>query len=114
MNKTTTLKETTSMIRKTLKTQFPGIKFTVRSDKFMGGAAIQIGWIDGPAAFEIDEIVSEYEGGEATYIQTYRQYSNEFATYIKTYAQTAYFGYCDNELISRLRAKTNAANLPTL
>jgi hypothetical protein len=40
--------ETAKLVRKVLKTAFQGVKFSVRSDTYSGGASIDIRWTDGP------------------------------------------------------------------
>ncbi len=50
------------MIRAELKTHFPGIKFSVKSSSYSGGASIAIGWTDGPTEKAVDTIVGKYEG----------------------------------------------------
>lgn len=52
-------KDTAKLIRGQLKTRFPGIKFSVRSDH----NSINIGWTDGPAASQVETITNGYKGG---------------------------------------------------
>lgn len=40
--------QTAKRIRKYLKAEYPGVKFSVRSDTYAGGASIRVGWTDGP------------------------------------------------------------------
>ncbi len=54
--------ETASLIRDTLKRQFPGQKFSVTSDTYSGGASCRINWIDGPTTDEVDAHVKIYAG----------------------------------------------------
>jgi hypothetical protein len=54
--------ETAKLIRAQLAKQFPGIKFSVKSKKYAGGASIDIGWVDGPIAKQVEEVVSGYKG----------------------------------------------------
>ena len=53
--------ETAKLIRPQLKTHFPGIKFSVRSSSYAGGASIDISWTDGPTTKEVDSVVGAYE-----------------------------------------------------
>ena len=55
--------DTAKLIRAQLKRQFPGVKFSVRSDKYAGGASIDIRWTDGPTEPQVDGLVSGYAGG---------------------------------------------------
>ena len=54
--------ETARIIRKALKNKFEGTKFSVRSDKYAGGASINISWTDGPTSKEVEEITNLYNG----------------------------------------------------
>jgi len=49
-------------IRKELKNAYPGIKFTVLSERFSMGDAINIRWTDGPCEDSVDDIVRKYKG----------------------------------------------------
>lgn len=40
--------DTAKAVRKWLKREYPGIKFSVRSSRYAGGASIRVAWIDGP------------------------------------------------------------------
>lgn len=53
--------ETAKLVRATLKKQFPGVKFTVRSDTYAGGASIRVGWLDGPTEKDVKAQVGQYE-----------------------------------------------------
>jgi len=53
--------ETAKLIRPQLKAHFPGIKFSVRSSSYAGGASIDISWTDGPTTTEVDAVVGAYE-----------------------------------------------------
>jgi len=52
--------ETAKLVRGTLKREFPGIKFSVRSRH---GTSIQIEWQDGPTKRDVDAVVGAYAGG---------------------------------------------------
>lgn len=53
--------ETAKLVRTALATHFPGIKFTVRSNTYSGGASIDVGWVLGPTAKEVDDIAGQFE-----------------------------------------------------
>jgi len=40
--------DTAKEIRKTLKLHFAGVKFSVRSKSYSGGASVNVSWTDGP------------------------------------------------------------------
>jgi hypothetical protein len=54
--------ETAKLVRKALRADFPGVKFSVRSSTYAGGASISVGWTDGPLTADIDRILSLYSG----------------------------------------------------
>jgi hypothetical protein len=57
-----TCAETAKLIRKALKADFPGTKFSVRSSTYAGGASITVGWTDGPRTEEVDGTLNLYSG----------------------------------------------------
>lgn len=63
MTKYLSCAETAKLIRVQLKAKFPGIKFSVKSNVYSGGASIDVGWIDGPTGKMVDEIVKPFAGG---------------------------------------------------
>lgn len=62
MKKYLTCAETAKLIRQALKEAFPGVKFSVRSSTYSGGASITVGWTDGPTSDQVDGIVKVFEG----------------------------------------------------
>lgn len=54
--------ETAVLVRKALKAAFPGVKFSVRSSTYAGGASIDVSWSDGPTAREVDRVSKVYAG----------------------------------------------------
>ena len=54
--------ETAALVRAALKNAYPGIKFSVRSTTYAGGARIDIGWTDGPQRTAVDTVVQPYAG----------------------------------------------------
>lgn len=63
-------------IRKELKDAFPGVKFSVRSDSFAGGNSVDIRWIDGPKAADVEEITGKYQYGHFNGMIDLYEYSN--------------------------------------
>ncbi|MBG6192403.1 hypothetical protein IWX64_003375 [Arthrobacter sp. CAN_A212] len=55
-------KDTAALIRKDLKADFPGIKFSVRTNTYSGGASIDVAWTDGPALRSVEAITNHYQG----------------------------------------------------
>lgn len=56
--------ETAKLVRAALAKQFPGIKFSVRSDVYAGGASIDIRWTLGPTVKEVDRIGKQYASAD--------------------------------------------------
>jgi len=54
--------ETAKLIRAQLKAEFPGVKFSVKSKVYSGGASITVGWTDGPTGKAVDAVVQVYSG----------------------------------------------------
>jgi len=54
--------DTAKMIRTALKKAFPGVKFSVVSDKYAGGASIDVRYLDGPLAKDVEAVVGPFAG----------------------------------------------------
>lgn len=54
--------DTAAMVRKALKESFPGIKFSVRSSVYSGGASIYVKWVDGPNSAQVDAVAQVFAG----------------------------------------------------
>lgn len=54
--------ETAKLVRKSLKAEFPGQKFSVRSSVYSGGASIDVEWSDGPTTKKVEKILWQFEG----------------------------------------------------
>jgi len=59
-----TVTETAKLVRQALKKAFPGVKFSVRSDKYAGGASIRVGWTDGPTENDVSNVARAYAGAD--------------------------------------------------
>jgi hypothetical protein len=56
--------ETAKFVRTALKKNFPGVKFSVRSSVYSGGASIDVSWVLGPTTKEVDAIAGQYESAD--------------------------------------------------
>lgn len=56
--------ETAKLIRAALKREFPGVKFSVRSDTYSMGASIRVRWTDGPTSSEVDRVAGVFAGAD--------------------------------------------------
>lgn len=50
------------IVRRDLRSAFPGTRFSVRTRRFAGGSSVDVSWTDGPTVREVDGIVGRYEG----------------------------------------------------
>lgn len=66
--------ETAKLLRASLKSAFPGVKFSVRSDKYAGGASIHVKWTDGPTEYDVDRIAQLYSGATFDGMQDLKEY----------------------------------------
>lgn len=57
-------KDTSKLIKTTLSSRFPGVKFSVRYHSYAGGSSINIYWTDGPTTQEVDEARAGFEGAD--------------------------------------------------
>src|SRR5271157_5462509 len=56
--------ETAKFVRTALKKNFPGVKFSVRSSVYSGGASIDVSWVLGPTTKEVDAVAGQYESAD--------------------------------------------------
>lgn len=54
--------ETAVFVRDALKSAFPGIKFSVVSKTYAGGASMHVKWLDGPTKAEVERVIGPFEG----------------------------------------------------
>ena len=85
-----------NFVKKLLKQHYPAIKFSVKSDNFSMGNAVDISWNLGPTSEEVDSLVRKFQYGhfdgmidcyeysnsrndipQAKYVQTSREYRTE-------------------------------------
>lgn len=54
--------ETAKLVRVRLRDDFPGVKFSVRTHSYSGGATIRVGWTDGPRTADVERSVGCFDG----------------------------------------------------
>jgi hypothetical protein len=54
--------ETAKLVRAALKESFPGVKFSVKSKVYSGGASINVSYVDGPSYDQVKAVVGMFEG----------------------------------------------------
>lgn len=55
--------ETAKLVRAAVKRAFPGIKFSVQSETYSMGAAVNVSWNDGPSKADVRAVTQPYAGG---------------------------------------------------
>jgi len=65
-------------VRAALKKNFPGVKFSVRSNVYSGGASIDVSWDMGPATNEIDKVVGGFEGSSFDGMNDLKSYQDSW------------------------------------
>jgi hypothetical protein len=64
--------QTAKLIRAALKESFPTVKFSVTSSQYAGGASINIRYINGPTADQVNQVVKVFEGSYFDGMQDYK------------------------------------------
>ena len=64
--------ETAKLIRASLRESFPGVKFSVRSSSYAGGASIRVGWVDGPTTAAVEAVAHPWQGSYFDGMQDYK------------------------------------------
>jgi hypothetical protein len=54
--------DTAKLVRAALRKEFPGVRFSVRSKSYSGGASIDVSWQDGPPTKAIERVAKRFEG----------------------------------------------------
>ena len=54
--------ETAKLVRAALRESFPGVRFSVRSSVYSGGASINITYTNGPTYYAVKSVVAMFEG----------------------------------------------------
>jgi hypothetical protein len=54
--------DTAKEVRKALKAEFPGVRFSVRSHTYSGGASIDVSWRDGPTYGSVNAVCQRFAG----------------------------------------------------
>lgn len=69
-----TVAETAKLVRKALKADFPGVKFSVRSKSYSGGASVTAYWTDGPTQREVEGTLGLYASATFDGMQDLKNY----------------------------------------
>jgi hypothetical protein len=82
-----TCAQTAKRVRQALKAKYPGVKFSVRSSTYSGGASIDVSYTDGPAQHGVYVFLQQFAGCDfdgMTDMKTYRDdvlFANPDGTY---------------------------------
>lgn len=71
-------KDTAKLVRIALKKNFPGVKFSVRSESYAGGSSVHVRWVDGPTEKMVREVTNSFEGAEFDGMQDLKSYKSTF------------------------------------
>lgn len=55
-------REVGQLIRKHLKKNFAGVKFSVKMQRYSGGSSIDIVWTDGPTQAQVEKVTAPFQG----------------------------------------------------
>lgn len=64
------------MIKQILTREYPGIKFSVRSENFANGSAVRISWVDGVPEKEIESFANQFQYGHFNSMEDLYEPSN--------------------------------------
>lgn len=64
--------DTAKLIRAVLKESFAGVKFSVTSSQYAGGASINIKYVNGPTQKQVESVISVFEGSYFDGMQDYK------------------------------------------
>lgn len=84
--------DTAKLVRKALKHNFPGFKFSVRSKSYSGGASIDVDWTDGPTTPDVDKIIKRFEGASFDGMIDLKSYKNSVLSHEDGTAEEVHFG----------------------
>ncbi|TDN39820.1 hypothetical protein E4631_23420 [Hymenobacter sp. UV11] len=75
-----TLTGTAQLIREALKIAFPGVKFSVTSDSFANGNAVDIRYTDGPSRKQVEQVYAPFISGHYNSSEDMYEYHREPTT----------------------------------
>lgn len=56
--------DSAKLLRKALKSNFPGVRFSVKSRVYAGGASIDIHWLDGPTRKQVESVSRHFQSAD--------------------------------------------------
>lgn len=67
-------------IRIELKAAFPGVKFSVKTERYTGGTSLNVSWTDGPTTKMVEAIIDKYQWGKFNGMEDIYEYGNRVFT----------------------------------
>lgn len=80
--------EVAKLVRARLKKEWPGVKFSVRSDSM--GSSVDVSWTDGPTRQKVEEVLNQYAGARFDDMTDSKYYASTWlcSTHAPTVANT--------------------------
>lgn len=96
-------------LRTQLRKAFPGVKFSITTDRFAGGDALRVSWTDGPAADRVMDIASHYKAGHFDGYSDSYEYSR--TAWTEAFGDAKYVS-CSRDYSPQIAAWLLAEDLP--
>jgi hypothetical protein len=100
--------ETAKLVRQALKDAHPGVKFSVRSRNYAGGASVRVNWTDGPTCREVETTTRRYKGADFDGMTDTRSYHDALLS-TEDGAEVVHFGAgfisCQRTISDEYRAR---------
>lgn len=100
--------DTAKLLRAALKRDFPGVKFSVTSKRYAGGASINVSWVDGPRSADVDKVAQRYSGASFDGMVDLKSYHESWLRDADGEPQRVHFGadyvFCHRTISDEWRA----------
>jgi Large polyvalent protein associated domain 29 len=96
MTKYLSVAETAKLLRSALKESFPGVKFSVRSSSYAGGASIYVSYTDGASFDDVNSVCKQFEGAYFDGMIDYQGYKNHLLDGEKVHFGASYV-FCNRD-----------------
>ena len=100
------------MIRADLKRRFPGVKFSVRTDRYAGGSSVRVSWQDGPTVREVERIAKRREGADFNGMTDCKTYRTDLVSDEDGAVREVHYGadfvFCTREFSAPFEVKAEA------
>jgi hypothetical protein len=101
---------TAKLLRQALQRTFTGVRFSVRSKTYAGGASIDVSWTDGPTEKAVKALADEFAGADFDAMQDLKTYrAPELVPDAEWGVREVHYGadfvFCDRHTSDELAAK---------